>query len=125
MLGGISTTRPYSLAVTMLLMSMLAMAAVVAALGLFAFPAGAQEVPDECPSGTVQVAESDADSQEHTTTFQANGQTVTLTYVVSSQGVDFNTSPSTPIDAIVFRGEFATIQYSAASTSICQRIYRL
>jgi len=93
-------------------MAMLAMVT-LATLGVFASPAGAQEVPDECPAGTVQVAESDADSQEHTATFQANGRTVTLTYTVTADGfVTFSTDPLTLIDAIVFRGEFTTVQYS-------------
>ena len=48
---------PYSVAAMVLLMCMLAMAAVAAALGLFASPAGAREVPFECPEGTAQAAE--------------------------------------------------------------------
>jgi hypothetical protein len=60
---GITTTRQYSIAVMLMLMVMLAMVA-VATLGIFASPASAQD-PDECPEGTVQVAESDADNLTH------------------------------------------------------------
>ena len=52
------TIRPYSIA--LVLMAMVAMIA-VATMGVFASPASAQSESD-CPAGTVQVAESDADS---------------------------------------------------------------
>ena len=72
-----TTTKQYSIAVRLMLMATLAMVA-VATLGVFTSPASAQD-EDECPEGTVQVAESDADILIKMATFQVNGQTVTLT----------------------------------------------
>jgi hypothetical protein len=56
--------RPYSIVLMLMVMAiMLAMTAVVLALGVFASPASAQDEdpiqdPDVCPAGTVQILES-------------------------------------------------------------------
>jgi hypothetical protein len=114
-----TTIRPYSIALMLMVMAiMLAMVAVVVALGVFASTARAQSTQDpfECPEGTVQVAEGQdtgANPLPQTATFQANGQTVTLTFTVTTAGVTFSTNPPTLIETIVFQGdEFFTIQYS-------------
>src|SRR3712207_1978881 len=69
---------------------------------------------DECPDGTKEVAEINQNNSDTTTFTNANGQTITLTYNVTTSGVTFSTNPPSLIDTIVFKGPDSTIQYSGS-----------
>jgi len=118
--------RPYSIVLMLMVMAiMLAMIAVVLALGVFASPASAQDEdpiqdPDVCPAGTVQILESSPNNAGIDLPVSLNGQedgpTILLTYVTSTSGITFITHPPTVIDTIVFKGPTSTIQYEVNAT---------
>src|SRR5215211_3170787 len=73
---------------------------------------------DECPEGTVQVAEPINQNNADTITVTANGKTFDLTYDVDANGtVEFSTDPETEIAFLVFKGPDSTIQYEINASS--------
>ena len=117
-----TTTRPYSIAVMLTLMVMLAMVA-AAALGVFASSASAQDEepiqdPFECPAGTEQIALVDQeDLSEHTIPIDSGTLSFDLTVDLDANGIFFFTDPPTEIAYLVFQGSESTIQYKLDQTA--------
>src|SRR5215212_10552255 len=116
-----TTTRPYSIALVLMLMVMLAMGA-LAALGVFASSASAQDEepiqdPFECPAGTEQIALVDQeDLSEHTIPIDSGTLSFDLTVDLDANGIFFSTLPPTEIAYLVFQGSESTIQYELDQT---------